>query len=106
LADRGCDSGVQRLDLVWHECEFRDGNSFTYAVDEVGHGYIGCAYLSPVGRRRPLTETQLAHDVSWWVTPDAFNRGLYAECYAALRHWVTRDYPFANPLFSNAQLPD
>jgi len=37
--------------LVWHECEFREGDSFAYAVyDAAGH-YLGCCYLSPMGRR-------------------------------------------------------
>jgi hypothetical protein len=33
--------------------------------------YVGCCYLYPVGRRTPLTEQMLAHDVdvSWWVRP-------------------------------------
>lgn len=36
------------VDEVWHECEFRDGGSFTYAVyDSSGH-YLGCCYLYPI----------------------------------------------------------
>src|SRR3954447_13794579 len=66
------------VDLVWHELEFRDQTSFAYAVFETGETYIGCAYLYPVGRRRPLSKELLVHDVdvSWWVTPGAYERGL------------------------------
>jgi hypothetical protein len=63
------------IDLVWHECEFREGDSFTYAVYDAAGQYLGCCYLYPVGRRTPLTEDLLRCDVdvSWWVTPDAYS---------------------------------
>ena len=70
------------VDLVWHECEFREGESYTYAVyDAEGH-YLGCCYLYPVGRRTPLTQQLLEHDVdvSWWVTPDAYEKGSTPSC--------------------------
>ena len=59
------------VDLVWHECEFREGDSFSYAVYDAGGQYLGCCYLYPLGRRTPLTEELIAFDVdvSWWVTP-------------------------------------
>jgi hypothetical protein len=79
------------VDLVWHECEFRDGYSFTYAVYDAADQYLGCCYLYPLGRRTPLTEELLDHDVdlSWWVTPDAYDRGYYKKALrrpAALGH--------------------
>jgi hypothetical protein len=94
------------VDLVWHECEFRDGYSFSYAVyDE--RGYIGCCYLYPVGRRTPLSEELLGCDVdvSWWVTPDAYERGRYDRVHAALGHWLARQFPFESAHYSNASLP-
>jgi hypothetical protein len=95
------------VDLVWHECEFREGESFTYAVYDAGEHYLGCCYLYPVGRRTPLTDELLGYDVdvSWWVTPDAYGRGLYLELYIALRHWVTTEFPFSKPYYSNAEIP-
>ena len=39
-------------DLVWHEVEFRDAFSFSYAVYEAGGPYIGCAYLYRWGAER------------------------------------------------------
>jgi hypothetical protein len=96
------------VDLVWHECEFRDGSSFTYAVhDDAGH-YLGCCYLYPLGGRTPLTADLLQHDVdvSWWVTPDAYRQGYYPKLYDALRRWATTAFPFTNPYYSNADIPD
>ena len=33
------------VDEVWHECEFREGDSFTYAVYDSRGQYLGCCYL-------------------------------------------------------------
>ena len=95
------------VDLVWHECEFREGDSFTYAVYDAGDHYLGCCYLYPMGRRTPLTEELLGYDVdlSWWVTPDAYGRGLYTELYIALRHWITTEFPFSKAYYSNVEIP-
>src|SRR5215203_2101431 len=94
-------------DLVWHEVEFRDAFSFSYAVYEAGGPYIGCAYLYPVGRRTELTTELLGHDVdvSWWVTPAAYERGHYTKLYAALRHWLSEEFPFDAIHWSNSEIP-
>lgn len=96
------------VDLVWHELEFRERTSFTYVLRDSDGGYLGCCYLYPMGRRTPLTEELLRHDVdvSWWVTPSAYKAGFYAKTYRALRHWLAADYPFWNGHFSNRELPD
>jgi hypothetical protein len=95
------------VDLVWHECEFREGDSFTYAVYDDAGQYLGCCYLYPLGRRSPLTEELLTFDVdvSWWVTPDAYQRGYYTKLYAALRHWIATAFPFWTAHYSNAEIP-
>jgi hypothetical protein len=61
-----------------------------------------------MGTRAPLTEELLAHDVdvSWWVTPDAYESGYYTKLYAALRRWLADSFPFENPYFSNREIPD
>src|SRR5258708_39343580 len=66
------------VDLVWHEAEFRDGGSYSYAVYVVNVRYLGCCYLYPLGRRTQLTEELLKYDVdvSWSVTPTAYHEGL------------------------------
>lgn len=94
-------------DLVWHEVEFRDGYSYTYAVYDTGGTYLGCCYLYPLGRRTELSEELLDYDVdvSWWVTPDAYERGDYATLQAALRHWLTTEFPFWRAYYSNREIP-
>jgi hypothetical protein len=95
------------MDLVWHELEFREGFSFTYVLRDSAGGYLGCAYLYPVGTRTPLSEQLLACDVdvSWWVTPDAYAAGLYTMVHEALGHWLATEFPFWTPHFSNAEIP-
>jgi hypothetical protein len=95
------------VDLVWHECEFREGFSFSYVLRHSDGGYLGCAYLYPMGRRTQLTEPLAGHDVdvSWWVTEDAYRVGYYEKAFEGLRRWVTDDFPFTDPHWSNAELP-
>lgn len=95
------------VDLVWHELEFREGHSFTYAVYDAGGRYLGCCYLYPMGRRTPLTDSLLDHDVdvSWWVTPDAYDQGYYTKLYLALRKWIAQEFPFRNAHYSNQETP-
>lgn len=99
---------VNYVDLVWHELEFREGYSFAYVIRDDAGRYLGCCYLYPLGRRDPMTEELLAHDVdvSWWVTPDAYERGYYPKLYRALARWVGTEFPFTNPYFSNAEIPE
>jgi hypothetical protein len=94
-------------DLVWHEVEFRDATSLTYVVRYADGGYVGCAYLYPMGRRTLLSDELLACDVdvSWWVTPPAYARGDYDKLYHALRHWLAEAFPFTSPFYSNAEIP-
>ena len=96
------------VDLVWHECEFREGFSFSYVLRDAGGGYLGCAYLYPMGRRTELTEELARHDVdvSWWVTAEAYEADYYRKAYAGLRRWVTADYRFADPYWSNREIPE
>jgi RimJ/RimL family protein N-acetyltransferase len=100
-------SDYNDVDEVWHECEFRDGGSFTYAVYDSSGQYLGCAYLSPLGRRTPLTADLLRYDVdvSWWVTPTAYEQGYYTKLYNALQDWVSRAFPFRAAYYSNIEIP-
>lgn len=94
--------------LVWHELEFLEAKSFTYALYTTEPRYLGCAYLYPPGRRGPLTEELAAFDVdvSWWVTPAAYEQGYYRKVYDALRQWLASEVPFRRPYYSNAEIPD
>lgn len=95
------------IDLVWHECEFREGYSFSYALHDVEREYLGCCYFYPLGRRTPLSAELVERDVdvSWWVTPKAYDRGFYDKVFRALRVWGTEVFPFCALHFSNQQIP-
>jgi len=95
------------VDLVWHELEFRDGASLTYAVYGPD-GYLGCCYLYPMGRRTELTEELMAYDVdvSWWVTPEGYERGFYTKLHAGLQRWLADEFPFWRPYWSNREIPE
>jgi len=95
------------VDLVWHECEFREGDSFTYAVYDSRGQYLGCCYLYPMGRRTSLTEELRNYDVdvSWWVTPDAYESGYYLKLYTALLQWIEKAFPFTKAYYSNTEIP-
>ena len=95
------------VDVVWHELEFRDGYSYTYVIRDTHGGYVGCAYLYPMGRRTELTEALLRHDVdvSWWVTPENYARGRYELLHRALGAWLAEQFPFTAPYYSNAEVP-
>ena len=95
------------VDLVWHECEFREGFSFSYVLRDSDGGYLGCAYLYPMGRRTELTEELARHDVdvSWWVTEEAYEAGYYERAFEGLRRWVTEAFPFTDPHWSNREIP-
>ena len=97
---------INYVDLVWHELEFREGMSFTYAVYDSDGGYLGCCYLYPMGRRTQLSAELMSYDVdvSWWVTPDAYERGYYEKLHRALRHWLADELPFSAPYFSNVAI--
>jgi hypothetical protein len=95
------------VDLVWHELEFRKGASFTYAVYDTGGEYLGCCYLYPLGRRTELNEEFLEYDVdvSWWVTPAAYEHGYYTKLYTALQHWHAHEFSGWGPHYSNVEIP-
>ena len=95
------------VDLVWHELEFREGSSLAYVVRDAAGDYLGCCYLYPMGRRTELSEQLLGYDVdvSWWVTPHAYERGYYQKLYRALRQWLDQEFPFRSPYYSNAEIP-
>jgi RimJ/RimL family protein N-acetyltransferase len=95
------------VDLVWHEQEFRERSSFSYAAYETAGAYLGCCYLYPMGLRTELTGDLIAHDVdaSWWVTQDAYERGYYEKLHRALCQWIAEEFPFEAPYFSNVDIP-
>jgi len=94
-------------DLAWHQREFRDGDSFAYAVYATDGAYIGCFYLYPLGVRTKLRETLLSYDgdASWWVTTEKYEEGYYQKLYIALEQWPVNDFPFEKIYYSNTEIP-
>ena len=45
-------------------------------------------------------------DVSWWVTPRAYEAGYYTKAYRALCYWLETEFPFWVRYFSNREIPD
>ena len=65
---------INYVDLVGHELDFRERYSFAYAVYDTDGQYLGCCYLYPMGRRTPLDESLVEHDVDVSI-PGAWNEG-------------------------------
>ena len=95
------------VDLVWHESSSARAFSFSYVLRDSEGDYLGCAYLYPMGRRTELSEALVDHDVdvSWWVTPTPTTRATTRRAFDALRRWVTEDFPFIDPYYSNREIP-
>ena len=85
----------------------RASGSLSVAVYDTSDRYLGCCYLYPMGRRTQLTEELLKYDVdvSWWVTPPAYEEGYYTKLYRALGHWLVEELPFKEPYYSNREIP-
>ena len=58
------------VDEIWHECEFREGGSFTYAVYDSRRPVPRMLLPVPDGTAHPSDQELLTYDVdvSWWVT--------------------------------------
>ena len=100
------DEDFNFLDLAWHEREFRENDSFAYAVFNKDNEYIGCFYFYPIGYRTKLSKelNEYDVDVSWWVTSKAYENGEYEKLFHAIRNWLAY-FPFKKPYFSNREIP-
>jgi hypothetical protein len=60
-----------------------------------------------MGRRTELTQALLDFDVdvSWWVTSTAYAAGYYTKLHSSLVGWLTTDFPFWRPYYSNQEIP-
>ena len=73
---------------------------------ELSYHDIRAHDLYPLGGRTPLTADLLRYDVdvSWWVTPAAYQQGYYQELYQALQHWISSAFPFQAAYYSNTEI--
>ena len=95
------------VDLVWHELEFREGYSFTYAVYDSDDHYLGCCYFYPwEGARRYRAAPGVRRQRELVGHADAYHRGFYAKLYIALRRWVGDAFPFyTKAYYCNGEIP-
>lgn len=94
-----------QIDLAWHQREFENRTSFAYTVvspDE--KECFGCLYLYPPGYRSEQSK-EADVDVSFWVTQEAYNQGLYAKLYGVLDGWLQADWPFEKIVYTNIEIP-
>ena len=94
------------IDLAWHQREFERHASFAYTVMKPDESEcLGCLYLIPPHYRSD-TPADIDARVSFWVTPPAYERGLYTELYQTLKHWLETDWPFKNLHWTNVEIPN
>jgi len=93
------------IDLAWHQREFERKSSFAYTVmNPTETECLGCFYLGQAGYRGKAPDGTDV-DVSFWVTQKAYDEGLYAELYDALKRWLAEKWPFKQVFWSNSNLP-
>ena len=93
------------IDLAWHQREFERQSSFAYTVMNPDESEcLGCLYIVPPHFRPNVPEGAEAV-VSCWVTQKAYDAGLYAELYKAMKAWLEKEWPFNNLHWLNTEIP-
>lgn len=93
------------IDLCWHQREFEHRSSFAFTVmspDE--RKFLGCLYLYPPGYRSENSKNADV-DVSFWVSQEAYDNGLYPVLYKTLDKWLKTSWPFKKIIYTNTNLP-
>ncbi len=94
------------IDLAWHQREFEHKSSLAYTVMNPDQTEcLGCLYFYPAGYRAEAPENADV-DVSFWVTQKAYDEGLYPELFKTIKDWLTKDWPFKNPHWTNKEIPN
>lgn len=94
-----------QIDLAWHQREFENKTSFAYTVMSLDEKKcLGCLYFYPPGFRSKQSE-DADIDVSFWVTKDAYDEGLYEVLYQTIDTWLKKDWPFKTIVYTNTELP-
>lgn len=77
------------IDLGWHQKEFQTRRSFAYTVVRPDESKVlGCAYIMPTRKRGYEAEIYL------WARQSELEGGLEDRLYAAIKAWITSDWPF------------
>lgn len=94
-----------QIDLAWHQREFENGTSFAYTVMSLDEKTcLGCVYLYPPGYRDNKSKDADV-DVSFWVTQEAYNTGLYQKLFKTLDTWLKESWPFKKIAYTNKEIP-
>lgn len=94
------------IDLGWHQREFEYSQSFSYTVlNKTRDQCIGCVYIYPIDK--PWVNAPLGSDavVNMWVTETAYQAGLYGKLFWFVKQWISENWPFQNPYYSNVEIP-
>ena len=92
------------IDLAWHQREFERQHSFAFTIlspDEAT--CLGCLYFYPPGFRKPAPKGAQV-DVSFWVSQQAFEMGLFGKVREAIQTWLTEAWPWTSHFWSNVRL--
>jgi hypothetical protein len=95
-----------QIDLAWHQREFEFHNQFPFTVlnpDETK--CLGCFYFYPPGMRGE-TSKDADVDVSFWVTQESYDAGLYPILYHAIDNWLKTAWPWQKIAYTNIKLPE
>lgn len=93
------------IDLSWHQREFEYHSSFAFTVMSLDEKKcLGCLYLYQPGYRNE-TSRDADVDVSFWVTQEAYDNGLYPVLYETLDKWLKTSWPFKKIVYTNVNLP-
>ena len=73
------------IDLGWHQREFENRSTFAYTVFSPDNSKcLGCFYLYDAGTRKEV-DSSYDVDVSFWVTKEAYDKGLYEKLYREIK---------------------
>lgn len=82
------------IDLGWHQKEFQTRKSFAYTVVTPSESMVtGCVYINPTRKRGYDAVVYL------WARQSELAGGLEARLYAAVKDWVSREWPFKKAAF-------
>lgn len=89
------------IDLGWHQKEFQRRTSFAYTVvNPEDTRTLGCVYIYP------SELTQADAEVFLWARQSELASGLEARLFAAVRRWITEDWPFRKAVFPGRDQKD
>jgi len=82
------------IDLGWHQKEFQTRRSFAYTVVTPSESHVtGCVYIVPTRKSGYDAEVYL------WARQSELAGGLESTLYAAVREWLSAEWPFKKVAF-------